>query len=307
MGVRGQVLVPLCGIGSSKSGNLLPHSQNPIPGWTIWRAGGNLHRLIMWKISRRKKLLATPLSPEWRRIAETQCAFYHRLPVADRAELAGHVQVFLAEKKFEGCGGLVITEAMRVVIAAHACLLLLHRQTDYYPQLRTILVYPGSYVVPVTRHVGGGIWEEGWQSRSGESWQTGAIVLAWEEVSREARNSQPDNVVLHEFAHQLDYEDGGTADGIPALGHGESFALRQERYAAWTRVMRAEYEQLRARLSAGEPTFLRAYGATNPPEFFAVATESFFGDAAEMQRQHPALYAELKWFYRQDPAGWNEG
>ena len=261
----------------------------------------------MWKESRRKKLRATPLPPEWQRIVETQCALYHLLPAADRAELAGHVQVFLAEKQFEGCGGLVITGELRVVIAVHACLLLLHRSTDYYPQLRTILVYPDSYVVPVTRHVGGGIWEEGWQSRAGESWQTGAIVLAWAEVIREARNRQPENVVLHEFAHQLDYEDGGLADGIPALAHGESFALRQQRYAAWTRVMRAEYEALRTRLAAGESTFLRAYAATNPPEFFAVATESFFGNATEMQRQHPALYTELKWFYRQDPATWGNG
>ena len=261
----------------------------------------------MWKESRRKKLRATPLSPEVQRIVETQCDVYQRLPKADRAELAGHMQVFLAEKRFEGCGGLVITEEMRVVIAAYACVLLLHRQTDYYPQLRTILVYPGSYVVPVTRQVGGGIWEEGWQSRSGESWQTGAIVLAWEEVSREAGDSQQPNVVLHEFAHQLDYEDGGAADGVPALVHGEPFATRQERYAAWTRVMRAEYEQLRAQVSAGEPTFLHAYGTTNPPEFFAVGTEAFFGKPAELQRQHPAVYAELEWFYRQDPAGWEEG
>lgn len=221
------------------------HSQNPFPGWTIPRGTGNLARPIMWKELRWKKLRARPLPSEWQRIVATQCVFYSRLPVADRAELAGHMQVLLAEKKFEGCGGLLITEEMRVVIAAHACLLLLHRSTDYYPQLRTILVYPGSYVVPVTRHVGGGIWEEGWQSRSGESWQTGATVLAWEEVSREARESSPENVVLHEFAHQLDYEDGGMADGIPALAQGESFALRQQRYAAWTRLMRAEYEQLR--------------------------------------------------------------
>jgi MtfA peptidase len=258
----------------------------------------------MWNALRRKKLLATPLSSKWQRLVETGCAFYQRLPAADRRELAGHIQVFLAEKNFEGCGGLAITEEIRVVVAALASLLLLHRRTDYYARLRTILVYPGSYVVPVTRHVSGGVWEEGWQSRSGECWQTGAMVLAWSELCLGARDSRRPNVVLHEFAHQLDYEDGGTADGIPALAHGEPFATRKKRYTAWTRIMRAEYEQLQARVSAGKPTFLRAYGATNPPEFFAVATESFFGNPVEMQQQHLALYEELKWFYRQDPANW---
>ena len=258
----------------------------------------------MWKESRRKKLLATPLPPEWQRIVETTCAFHRCLPEADRRELAGHIQVFLAEKSFEGCGGLAITEEMRVSIAAHACLLLLHRQTDYFPFLRTILVYPGNYFVPMTRHVGGGVWEEGWQARSGESWQSGAIVLAWEEVRRRALDPHQPNVVLHEFAHQLDYEDGGAADGTPALDVGDSFFTRKRRHDAWIQVMRAEFERLQAQVQNGEPTFMRAYGASHPAEFFAVATESFFGNAAEMRRQHPSLYEELKWFYRQDPAMW---
>jgi Mlc titration factor MtfA (ptsG expression regulator) len=258
----------------------------------------------MWKELRRKKLWDTPLPSEWQRIVGARCALFHRLPAADRRELTGHVQVFLAEKNFEGCGGLSITDEMRVCIAAHACLLLLHRRTDYFPGLRTILVYPGSYFVPVTRPVGGGVWAEGWEARSGEAWPTGAVVLAWEEVLRGAADSQQSNVVLHEFAHQLDYEDGGAADGTPALGDGETFALRRQRYTAWIQVMRGEFEQLQARVQAGEPAFLRPYGATNPAEFFAVATESFFARPVEMRRQHPSLYEELKWFYRQDPAGW---
>ena len=258
----------------------------------------------MCNMSRRKKLQATPLPSDWQQMLQAQCALYQRLPAEDRRELAGYIQVSLAEKNFEGCGGLVLTDEMRVIIAAFACLLLLHRPTEFYPKLQSILVYPGNYVVPVTRHAGGGVWEEGWQSRSGESWQTGAIVLAWEEVRRGALDVTYPNVVIHEFAHQLDYEDGEAADGTPYLIRGLNFAQRRQRYAAWTRVMRAEYEQLQARVSAGEPTFLRAYGATNPPEFFAVATESFFGTPAELQRQHSALYEELKWFYRQDPSTW---
>jgi Mlc titration factor MtfA (ptsG expression regulator) len=256
----------------------------------------------MWKD--RKKLLSAPFPPDWQRLVRAGCSFYERLPEPDRRELEGRSHVFLAEKKFEGCDGLRITDEIRVCIAAQACLLLLHRRTDGYPGLRTILVYPSSYYVRTTRPVGAGVLEEGWQARAGESWQAGAVVLAWDEVRRGGLDPEPGNVVLHEFAHQLDCEDGGAADGIPALGNGESFRLRQGRHAVWVGVMRSEYEQLRARVQNGETSFLRAYGATNPAEFFAVATESFFGQPLEMQRRHPALYEELKWFYRQDPAQW---
>jgi Mlc titration factor MtfA (ptsG expression regulator) len=257
----------------------------------------------MWKGQRRKKLRSNPFSPDWKRIIETRCPFYHQLPEQDRRELEGHIQVFMAEKKFEGCGGLRITDEIKVCIAAQACLLLLHRNTDYYPGLRTILVYPSSYFAPTTRHVGSGILEESHQARAGESWQEGIVVLAWDEVCRGTMASEQSNVVLHEFAHQLDFEDG-YAEGAPALGSGESFLMCKSQYATWARVMGAEYEQLRAKVRSGESSVLRDYGATNPAEFFAVATESFFGKSQEMQQKHPELYEELKWFYRQDPAQW---
>jgi len=105
----------------------------------------------MWKEQQRKKLQSTPLSSEWKRIVETRCPFYHLLPEPDRTELEGHIQVFMAEKKFEGCGGLDLNDEIRVCIAAHACLLLLHRDADYYPGLKTILVYPNTYFAPTMR------------------------------------------------------------------------------------------------------------------------------------------------------------
>lgn len=138
--------------------------------------------LAMWKGQRRQKLRSTPFPAEWRGIIESHCPFYHRLPEPDRRELKGHIQVFLAEKKFEGCGGLELNDTIRVCVAAFACLLLLHRDTDYYPSLQTVLVYPGTFVVPITRHVGSGVMEEGQRVLAGESWQEGAVVLAWNQV-----------------------------------------------------------------------------------------------------------------------------
>jgi len=259
----------------------------------------------MWKQRRRKKLLAAPFPPAWRRILEARVPLYLRLPESDRRELEGLVQVFLAEKNFEGCGGLVITEEIKVCIAAQACLLLLHRHTDYYPGLRSVLVYPSTYFAQTTRHLGSGIMEERQESRLGEAWPHGSVVLAWKAVCAGASDPEVGtNVVLHEFAHLLDYEDG-RIDGAPLLDAEESRSTRRSRYASWARVLSSEFEQLRAKAQKGEAVYLNVYGATNPAEFFAVATESFFEWPHEMKADSPALYEELKRFYKQDPVQWS--
>lgn len=186
----------------------------------------------MWKKQRRNTLRSALFPPDWTRILEERFPLYARLPDEDRKELQGHVHVFLAEKKFEGCGGLEINDEMKVCIAAQACLLLLHRDTDYYPGLRSILVYPNTYVVKTTRHVGAGVVEERPESRLGEAWHLGAVVLAWDAVHHGTAN--PDdghNVVFHEFAHQLDFEDG-QADGAPVLVGEDGWFRRKNRYRA---------------------------------------------------------------------------
>lgn len=262
----------------------------------------------MWKQHRREKLKSAPFPLDWKRVIETHCPFYCRLPEPDRRELEGHIQVFLAEKIFEGCGGLTITDEIKVCIAAHACLLLLHRNTDYYPALQTILVYPSHYFGSATQLIGPGVLAENQQDRLGESWgKEGVVVLAWDALCSETKApEQGENVVFHEFAHQLDYE-SGSVNGAPILGSGESRSMRKSRYATWARVMSAEYEQLRTQVQSGQRSVLRGYGATNPAEFFAVATETFFGKPQEMQQQEPELYDELKMFYQQDPAQWRAG
>lgn len=245
---------------------------------------------------RRAGLRARRVPPAWHAIVERNLPVFGRLPATDQAELMGHVQVFIAEKHFEGCGGLELTDEIRVTIAAQACLLLLHRESDYYPRLTSILVYPTGYTAHGEHHVGGGLWEEAADQRLGHTQQNlGALVLAWDSAKQGALEpTDGDNLVLHEFAHQLDFEDNET-NGTPAL---ETRAA----YLAWGRVMSEEFEALRAAEEERRPTLIDQYGATNPAEFFAVVTEAFFERPHALRSRHPALYAELGRFYRQDPA-----
>jgi Mlc titration factor MtfA (ptsG expression regulator) len=202
--------------------------------------------------------------------------------------------VFLAEKTFEGCGGLELTREIKLTIAAQACLLLLHRETDLYPHVDAILVYPSAYVVRARKHDGVVVVEED-EARLGESWQQGLVVLSWDHVlSGAAAPNDGQNVVLHEFAHQLDSE-SGAMNGTPELG-------TRARYSAWARVLGGEFAELSERLHRGRPSDIDPYGATNPAEFFAVLTEMFFEKPEALQRRHPVLYDELSAFYRQDPA-----
>lgn len=246
--------------------------------------------------ARRRALRARPLPPEWDEILTRNVAIYRHLPPALRLELQGNVQVFLAEKHFEGCGGLVLTDVMRVIIAAEACLLLLNRATRFYPGLTTILVYPHPYAAPVGNRLGS-IYVESESMRLGESWPFGTVVLAWDAVRQGAADgTDGQNVVLHEFAHQLDQEDG-VADGTP-LVRGAS------RYRAWTHVLADEFARLRDDLARMQEHVLDDYGATNPAEFFAVATEAFFEKPRQMRDRDPELYRVFADYYRLDPAAW---
>jgi len=250
---------------------------------------------FLFKSKRRAELRRKPLSAKQRAAIRRNVPYIATLSAEDQRELEGHMQVFLAEKRFEGCGGLAMTNEIKLTIAAQACLLLLHRQTDYYPGLESILVYPSAYVARHVRQQLGSIVVESDQVRLGESWRTGAVVLAWDAVQRGAANAADGrNIVLHEFAHQLDAEDG-TMNGAPDLG-------MRSLYSAWAHALGAEYEELLERVAAHRPSDIDAYGATSPAEFFAVVTEAFFEKGAQLKRNHPELYEVLRTFYRQDPA-----
>ena len=257
--------------------------------------GYDLFMLNFLRNKKRARLSRTPLPETWWAIIDRRVPLIRRLTESDRRELGGILQVLLDEKQFEGCAGLEITDEIRVTICAQAALLLLHRETRFYPTLKTILVYPRAYAASATRINPDGTVSEGSQGRLGESWHRGAVVLSWDDVVRGAIDDDDgQNVVIHEFAHQLDSE-SGAMEGAPDL-------LTAQGYRQWARVLAAEYAQLTDALHNGHATLLGSYASTSPPEFFAVATEVFFEKPRAMRREHPELYAQLKSFYSHDPA-----
>jgi Mlc titration factor MtfA (ptsG expression regulator) len=248
------------------------------------------------KKRRRRRWRSEPFPPPWIEIIERNVPYYRYLTPDERGELHGHIQIFLHEKDFEGCEGLEITDEIRVTIAAQACLLLLHRETDYFPMLTSILVYPRHYFARTSRQLPGGVVAEGVQGRLGESWKRGPIVLSWNDVLHGAADpNDGHNVVFHEFAHALDSE-SGALEGAPELPDATM-------YTAWARVLGAEYNNLLVDLERNHRPLIDAYGATSPAEFFAVVTEAFFEKPRQLKRRHPELYEQLHEFYQQDPAG----
>jgi Mlc titration factor MtfA (ptsG expression regulator)/Zn-finger nucleic acid-binding protein len=221
-------------------------------------------------------------------------ASYAMLTETEQARLRDDLRVFVAEKTWEGCGGLTITDEIKVTIAAQACLLLLGIEHDYFSRVLSILVYPTTYRSAEGEIGSGGVVHEG-VGRLGEAWYGGPVVLSWESVQSGGQNARDGrNVVFHEFAHQLDFLDGWI-DGTPPL-HSPA------QYRKWHEVMTAEYERLVKESGRNKVTLLDVYGATNPAEFFAVATECFFEKPVHMERQHPRLYDVLREYFRQDTA-----
>ena len=258
-----------------------------------------LDHMFGFKTRRRNRLRAAPFPGSWMTIIRRNVPWYERLTSSEKQQLQGDIQAFVAEKNFEGCGGLVITDEIKVTIAAYACILLLNRAHEYYPRLHSILVYPNAYPVRVARQGPGNLFVEGHEMRAGESWRTGAVVLSWNHIlHRPDEFHDGRNVVLHEFAHQLDQEKG-FANGAPILP-------RTFQYAIWARILGREFQKLSEAAAMNRPTLLDKYGATDPAEFFAVATEYFFEKPHQFKERHPELYGELKSFYHQDPAATRE-
>jgi MtfA peptidase len=246
---------------------------------------------------RRNSIKRRPFPPLWNAIIENNIPIYLRFSPNERRSLQGHIQVFLAEKQFIGCSGLEVTQEMKVVIAAIACLLLLNDRGEYFPKLHSILIYPSTYLVKETTSVSDYVVEERRVARLGESWNRDQVVVSWEQVKQDTSNWRDGhNVVLHEFAHQLDQEDG-KAEGVPIL-------QQKSDYPIWAKVMAAEYQQLCQDVQQGVKTVIDSYGTTNAAEFFAVATETFFEKPQQLLNQHPALYNLLKGYYHLNPVQW---
>ncbi len=240
---------------------------------------------------------APPPCPEhWAAILAENVGHYRLLNEGERARLCGDAQAFVAQKFWEGCGGLDLTEEMQVTIAGQACLMLLGRQHTWFPHVRSVLVYPSAFAIP----------EEDAEGRKapfpadGQAMPRGPVALAWDAVLADGRDlSRGRNVVIHEFAHQLDFEDG-LSRGAPALDD-EELARR------WHRVLAAEQARLAGDLWHGHRTFLGEYAGTSKAELIAVASERFFTRPGLLKRYHPELYDVLAAYYRLDPTRWFAG
>ncbi len=255
--------------------------------------------MFSWFVNHRRKKLARKQFPlSWESIIHCNLAHYSLLDDIERSQLRALIQVFIAEKYWEGCGGIEITDEIRVTIAAQACLLLLGLPHDYYHNVLTILVYP-STVTPPRRKLG--FFEialepiEDSHPIIGQAFQQGPVIIIWDAALHGGRHPELGyNVVYHEFAHKLDMLDG-TADGTPPLRN-------RAEYRDWVRTCSREYLRLRQDIEQGKNSFLSAYAATSEAEFFAVATEQFFDQPLLMIQNSPDLYRVLKDYYRQDPA-----
>lgn len=251
---------------------------------------------LFWPSYRRRLIVGRAFPAEYLQLLRQALPIYQKMDVALQQQLQDLIKLFLHHKRFVGCGGLVITDEIRISIAAQACLLLLNRPTFEYADLHYIYVYPSAF--RATREVRDELGLVSTQSSDllGESWSNGKVVLAWDDVEKGARNfTDGYNVVLHEFAHQLDHESGVT-NGAPLL-------YTKASYKSWAYVLGCEFEKLQ-QSDPSKPSIIDHYGATNPAEFFAVATETFFEEPHLMYEHHRELFEQLHDYYRLDPRNW---
>lgn len=258
----------------------------------LWLASEPLRTAL-----RRRRIRTRPFPASWRRVLQQKMPVWRALPPDLQDRLRRLIQIFIAEKRFTGCDGMVVTDEVRLLIAAQACLLILRRPLDDFAGVREILVYPGAFAVSRRETDHSGV-EHAWQRvHLGESSSRGQVVLAWDAVLAGAADaSDGHNVVIHEFAHQLDQQNGA-ANGAPPLPG-------RARVARWAAVMGAAYTLLHQQVAAQEMPVLDPYGAHSPAEFFAVATESFFERPQHLALALPEAYAELSAYYRVDPRLW---
>jgi len=260
---------------------------------------GVIFRVAFWPGIRSKSIKNQPFPKPWLEILNRRLPFFEKLPSPVQRHLQILIKIFIEDKSFVGCAGLEIDDEIRITIAAQACLLLLNRKDDPYSQLQSILVYPTTFIA--TRQIKDelGLVSTNHVALLGESWSQGKVILAWDNVEFGVCNLEDGrNVVLHEFAHQLDNETG-THNGAPLL-------RTRGAYRSWAQIFSEEFESLQAKAYDGKDSLIDKYGATNPAEFFAVCTETFFEKPTELRRNHPELFEELEKFYGVNPETWQE-
>ena len=243
----------------------------------------------------RAKRLTSPLTDQQRAIIEAKVPLTRKLPVELRAGFEGKINDFLHQVEFVGCNGLDVTEEMRLSISAQACLLVTNSDM-WWHDLSTVLIYESAFKSrEKTQH--GMIVTERETVRIGESWQSGPVILSWEHTEHGNSNDKDGhNVVLHEFAHQIDSLSGHT-DGAPLLNPDQKFT-------DWARVFTKAYKSHLKNVERGRETVLDAYGAEGPEELFAVAVEAFFEKPAALKEEEQEIYEQLSELFRLDPVNW---
>jgi Mlc titration factor MtfA (ptsG expression regulator) len=244
------------------------------------------------KLSRHAELLRAPFPIDWLEALQRNVWIYGRLTPSERGRLQDDLKILIPDMRWEGCGGLTVTDEIKVTIAAQACILLLGMEHDHFSHVSSILVYPSGFSIPERQVSAAGIVAEN-VGALGEAWYRGPVVVAWDEALAGGRDPENrGNVVYHEFAHQLDFQGEWPNRKLP------------EHRQRWREVMEQEYERLVEATERGNPTLLDPYGATSPAEFFAVVTECFFREPVRMRNRHPGLFQVFRDFYGQDPSRW---
>ncbi len=265
----------------------------------IFAVGGTLAFALMflndYRIKRaHERALNLPFKPEYEVIL-SKTPHYQRLSEPDRQKIHRSVMLFIHTKEFMGAG-LKVTEEMKVLIAFYACLLLLRKNTENcYENLKTIIVYPHSVMIKQVKSYGGIYTKEQFMIEGQSANDT--VVITWNEAKKESYHMRHNNVIIHEFAHEIDFMDG-EIDGIPPIEHSK--------YDAWVRTFTKEFNALNdialKNRGWGKYKLLGAYAANHEAEFFAVATERFFETPASLRHHFPELYDELRDFYEIDTA-----
>ncbi len=259
-------------------------------GVLLWIAASRFKKF------QRQRIANAPLPASYVEILQRNMGLYATLPENLKAALHRGINLFLHDKEFIGCDGQEINDKVRLTIAGNACLLVLAQTRPIYPSFKTILVYPSTYVVTQKTHDGQVVFDEH-STRAGESWYRGPIVLSWSDTMHGSKNTEDgQNVVIHEFAHKLD-EENGVMDGLPILRD-------KSHYGEWSQVLNTEYNAFLKRVERRKNKVIDEYGAISPVEFFAVISESFFEKPDRMKSEFPELYGQLQQFYGLDPASW---
>ncbi|EAQ78499.1 M90 family metallopeptidase [Blastopirellula marina] len=246
----------------------------------------------------RDRIKSQPFSSDWRTFVETHLWQYPALTPAEQEKLQHSIAILVAEKNWEGCNGVQVDELHKVAIAAQVGLMTLGLGEEYFDNVMSVLIYPSAYRATSPVASAGGVVIESQSDRLGEAWYRGPVVLSLPDVLEGARSpNHARNLVVHEFAHQLDMLNGRSADGIPPMNS-------DEQAQSWIHNFQRAYQRQVQDCQSGHRPLVDCYGATNEAEFFAVLTEAFFQAPKHLAAADHDLFMSLQSYYQQDPLRW---